>query len=912
MKKINIPITETFLLRVAELIIEKHKSSESNDFSNDIVVLPGSRAGRRLLELLCENATKSTSLFSPPQFLTPGKFCELLIETDNLATDIEEIFAWNLALQTENNALNILMNRTVSENFNFFPLSITIRQIYNELAGDLIFFDDVVKIVAENEREVERWTALSQIYNSYLEILNSKKLTDKATAINKFLVSDNKIKNLKNFNSLDNIFVVGIVDMFARFRATINSLQEKVTIFSYGIVDWFDDEGGLMPDISFECLDKNVLEKIKFSGTVSDQAKDVVNFLNELELDYSCRDIIISAPDENIRQPLQQQLTNSKLKSHDSIGNIFSQSELGILLKTISDYLNEKSVKNFLKIIYHPAIQNFVFDDNNQFSDFTKNLIKFASDHVIDEIESEMFNKNSELKEKIEEVESLFSTFNKKTTTKICVEKINNVLVKIYEKINPITSDNYLNSLENQPSFHLDAIKKWNELSDRILSSAIEIKDKKNVAQTIKIMLLLLASEKLAPETETDTIDLLGWLEVPLDDAPVVILTGMNEGIVPESQTSHLFLPNSLRTKLGVQNNSKRFNRDRYYLRTIIESAENFLITAGKFSAAQDPLLPSRLLLDVSEIEQAKLLQKFCKMKIEKVQEISSINFSNCKISSDENIFLSEKATELAVTKFKTYLNCPYQFYLKQEKKFPSDELHRELPAYEFGNIVHKVLEIFGESQLSNSENFHEIQTFLKKLVDDEIEKRFGKNPHPAILLQTDSMISRLNVFAFKQVEIAKLGWEIVDTEKKFEFELDGYKINGKIDRIDKLHTQKFIIDYKTGKVHGENIHRDHYNSKKEKWIDLQLPLYAFWGREIFNKLPEVGYFAISKKTSEIGLFKYKLDDATIDDAIKTAKEIFEKINSNDKDIFKRTDDYKNCIYCDYKKLCNRDAEAKY
>jgi len=707
------------------------------------------------------------------------------------------------------------------------------------------------------------------------------------------LHSENKIKNLKGFNSLDNIFVVGIVDMFARFRTAIKSLQEKVTIISYGEIDWFDDEGGLLPDISFENLDKEILNKIKFGGTVSDQAKDAVKFLNELEIEYSCRDIIVSAPDENIRQPLQQQLTESKLKSHDSVGNIFSQSELGILLKTVSDYLSEKSVRNFLKIIYHPAIQNFIFEDNDQFSDFSKNLIKFASAHIIDEIDSEMFSKNSELKEKIDDLNSLFSTFDKKNSTKICVEKINKVLVEIYEKTDPINSDNYLNSLEKQSKFHLDAIKKWSELTERILSSAIEI-------------------EKLAPETETDTIDLLGWLEVPLDDAPVVILTGMNEGIVPESQTSHLFLPNSLRAKLEIQNNSRRFNRDRYYLRTIIETAENILITAGKFSSAQDPLLPSRLLLDVSELEQAKLLQKFCKMKTEKIQEISSNNLSNCKISTDENIFLSEKVDKLAVTKFKTYLNCPYQFYLKQEKKFPSDELHRELPAYEFGNIVHKVLEIFGESQLSNSENFHEIQTFLKKLVDDEIEKRFGKNPHPAILLQTDSMISRLNVFAFKQVEIAKLGWEIIDTEKKFEFELDGYKINGKIDRIDELHTQKFIIDYKTGKINGGNIHTDHYNSKKEKWKDLQLPLYAFWGREIFKKLPEVGYFAISKKTSEIGLFKYELDDAIIDDAIKTAKEILKKINSNDKDIFKRTDNYYNCTYCDYKKICNRDAEAKY
>jgi len=909
MKNIFIPITEPCLQRVADLIIERHNPNKSNDFSNDIVVLPGSRSGRRLLELLCEKTAKSSSLFSPPQFLTPGRFCEMFIdadssETNRIATDVEEIFAWILAMQTDDEPLNVLLNRTISENYNYLPLAIEIRQIYNELAGDLIFFDDVLKIVAENEREMERWTALSQIYKSYLNILDAKKLADKANAISLILNSNKKINCLEKFSSLDNIFVVGIVDMFDRFRCAIKYLTENVNIISYGEIEWFDDQGGLLPDISFEKLDEKILGNIRFGGTVADQAKEVINFLNELEPEYSCSDIIVSAPDENIRQPLQQQLAELNLKSHDSVGNIFSQSELGILLKIVSDYLNEKSLENFLKLISHPVIQNYFFENNDLFYAFTKKLIKFASEHIIDEMGSEMFNKNSELKEKIDEIESIFSSFHKKTTIKNCLEKINIALVEIYEKVSPITSSNYLNSLEKQPAFHLEAIKKWNELSERILSSAIEIKDKKNTAQTIKLMLQLIINEKLAPETETDTIDLLGWLEVPLDDAPVIILTGMNEGIVPESQTSHLFLPNNLRVKLGIQNNSKRFNRDRYYFRTVVENADNFLITAGKFSAAQDPLLPSRLLLDVSETEQALLLQKFCKMKTEEIQEISSNNSSICKISSDEDIFLSEKVTELAVTKFKTYLNCPYQFYLKQEKKFPSDELHRELPAYEFGNIVHKVLEIFGKSLLAKSDNFREIQLFLKKLVEEEIEKRFGENPHPAILLQEDSMISRLNVFAFKQAERAKLGWEIIDTEEQLEIKFDDYKIKGKIDRIDALHTQKYIIDYKTGEVT--------INKKNENLKDLQLPLYAFWGREKFGKLPEVGYFFISKKTNEIGLNKYELNDEIIDTAFKTAKEIFIKINSKGKDIFKRTDDYKNCLYCNYKKICNRDVEINF
>ena len=323
-------------------------------------------------------------------------------------------------------------------------------------------------------------------------------------------------------------------------------------------------------------------------------------------------------------------------------------------------------------------------------------------------------------------------------------------------------------------------------------------------------------------------------------------------------------------------------------------------------------MLPSRLLLNVPETKQAELLQSFCKITTNEIRKISDNNLCSYKISNDEDIFLSKEATELAVTKFKTYLSCPYQFYLKQEKIFSTADLPREMPAFEYGNIVHKVLDLFGKSELSKCENFFKIQTFLKKLVDEEIEKRFGKNPHPAVLIQKDSIVGRLNIFAVKQVEIAKRGWEIIDTEKELKIDLDDFKINGKIDRIDSFHTQKYIIDYKTGKINDNKPELEHYDTKKGKWKDLQLPLYAYWGRKTYEKQPNVGYFAISKNTKDIKLLQYELDELQIEDAVKTAKEIFKKINSQDKDVFKRTDNFKTCAYCDYKKLCNRDEEIQY
>jgi len=921
MKKTTIPIAEPFLLQVADLIIKHHNSTESYDFSDVMIVLPGSRSGRRLLEILCEKLAIENALFSPPQFLTPGKFCEFLInfpEIDKIASDVEEIFAWILALENENEALKTLLNKPVVENYNYLPFAIAIRQIYNELAGDLIFFDNVAKITHDNGRETERWLALHEIYKAYFKILESNGIIDKTSAITKALqpttCSESEaargkiVESLETFKHTNNIYVVGVVDMFERFRAALNCLSDKITIISHGEKEWFDDEGGLCPDINVKNTD-DLSDKVKFCESYSEQSAEIVNFLRGLEKDkYSCRDIVISAPDDDIRRPLKQHLTEAEVPTHDSIGSIFGQTELGILLKSLTDYLNEKTVKTFLNLICHPVIERYIFRSEEEFAIFIKYFQRFASEHILELTDSKMFNEKPEQKEIIVKIENLIAPLCEKSTIKKSVENINELLSEIYN----INKNDQPAAYPAIPMFHLEAIKKWRELSDRILSSGIEIKEKSDSTKTIKLMCQLLSGEKLAPIAEKEAVDIIGWLEVPLEDAPIVVLTGMNEGIVPESRLSHVFLPNSLRKSLGIQNDSSRLNRDRYYLRTIVESAEKILITAGKYSANQDPLLPSRLLLDVSEKNQAKLFERFYKPtdKTSETDRIIQTDGFELTGSSELELSLDEEINELAVTRFKDFIECPYRFYLKQKNIYPCKELTKEMPASQFGTVVHNVLEQFGKSKLANSEDPNIIRSKLKELLDKGIERKFGENPHPAVLIQRDSMLKRLNVLAEKQAKRAKNGWKIKETEKEIIIELAEYKIKGKIDRIDEKMTQKCIIDYKTGEV--KNVKSEHYN-KNTGWINLQLPLYAYWGKKNNNeKIPVTAYFSIQKDTSEIKLLEYEWSEEEIDEAVEEAVNIFKKINSGDKNTFKRTDNMKNCSFCDYKKLCNRDVEINY
>src|SRR5690606_26240689 len=110
---------------------------------------------------------------------------------------------------------------------------------------------------------------------------------------------------------------------------------------------------------------------------------------------------------------------------------------------------------------------------------------------------------------------------------------------------------------------------------------------------------------------DRDAVELLGWLELRLDDAPVAVITGFNEPFLPESVNAHPFLPNSLRERLGLVGNSRRFARDAYELTALVHSRERLRVIAGRRSATGDPLRPSRLAFAVEGETLARRVEQF-------------------------------------------------------------------------------------------------------------------------------------------------------------------------------------------------------------------------------------------------------------------------------------------------------------
>ena len=198
--------------------------------------------------------------------------------------------------------------------------------------------------------------------------------------------------------------------------------------------------------------------------------------------------------------------------------------------------------------------------------------------------------------------------------------------------------------------------------------------------EAMRLVLRQVDGETIPPPPDHGAIEMLGWLELPLDDAPALVVTGLNEGSVPASLNSDLFLPNQLRRALGIEDNDRRYARDAYALSVLAASREKLRLIAGRRSADGDPLLPSRLLFACDDPTMARRVMAFFSAKRTPdgasplaegrrshrfADKATAARAGAVRLEVPRPKRLSAPITSMRVTEFKDYLGCPYRYYLR-------------------------------------------------------------------------------------------------------------------------------------------------------------------------------------------------------------------------------------------------------
>lgn len=906
------------------------------DMRDVIIVLPSGLAKRRLQELLAlramgaraglESEVVGRKVMYPPQIVTVGQLPEeLYVAKFPFASDLLQVLTWVSALQkTDVELLQriVPVPPPLTASDQWLELGKLISTVHRELASDRLDFN-AVAVALGNHPEAPRWQAMSRVQEAYLKQLDGLELWDIQTAR---LIS----LEFREPQTTKQILVVGAVDLNKTQRGFLEAVASQVEIWiaaPQSHAAMFDAFGCL----NSEQWQDSVLELpddcLLVGNSPADQAELTAACLAELGDRYHTRDVTIGIPDATLVPTLQHQLSMCAVTARNGAGTPLSQSEPASLLSLIGKYVQQRSFSSFAALVRHPAIGNVLQTqrvgthrpERRGAIDLPDNwLAEF--DHYCQEVLPRTID--DYVNEKVDGAHVY--TLVTGAVTK-WLSKLGSRSLPLSQWVQPLLQvlrsayDGQLCDLDHaseQPIYN--AAQQVSALIVGLRDIPDELEPRMTVGELID-WLLRSTSGKLVPEPSNEAaIEMLGWLELSLDDAPVLILTGVHDGVVPESVNADAFLPNQLRCQLGMMDNRRRYARDMYCMQVILHARKHLRIVVGKADHQGDPLVPSRLLLACGLADlPSRVLQLVADESIDvlppTVQRWQPVAGAS-RLTVPEPVAGVVPAT-VSVTAMRDFLACPYRFYLKHVLRL-SEEIDSdvELDARKFGILLHDSLSMMGKNPVSTSTDPGEIEDFLINQLHIVATDKFGPNPPAGVLIQIEQAEMRLRAFAPKQAQRAAEGWVVKFVEQgveskdnlRFGVGKDTMPLIGRIDRID-YHPgmNKWAIwDYKTSET-AKNPVTVHW-SEKEGWKDLQLPLYRHLGEKMgVRGEPDVGYITLPKQAHGVAFVTADFGDTLLKDADRLAHQTVAKIRRGEY----WPEHLEVVHFDDYARICQSDVQ---
>ncbi|NNK72322.1 MAG: PD-(D/E)XK nuclease family protein, partial [Flavobacteriaceae bacterium] len=338
-------------------------------------------------------------------------------------------------------------------------------------------------------------------------------------------------------------------------------------------------------------------------------------------------------------------------------------------------------------------------------------------------------------------------------------------------------------------------------------------------------------------------LQIMGMLESRTLDFETVIITSVNEGILPSGQSAQSFIPYDLKKEYGLPTSREKDAVYAYHFYRLIQRAKTVYLLYNTEPDVLNGGEMSRFITQLEvdgfhdvrhEIIQPKLPQLFEHEKlVKKGPEIIS------KIKSLYEYGISPSA-------LLQYVRNPIDFYAKYIVGIEEAEQVEEIVAANtLGTVIHetlrelykpfldKVLTIKGleDAKIKSSKLIlHQFKTYYKEgdlkrgknLIILEIAKQYVSK-----LIDQD----KLSIEAGNKIKL--LG---VEKSIKCSVRIKGvpFKINlkGQIDRIDDFNGTTRVIDYKTGQVSSDQVEivewADLISDYKASGKSFQVLMYAF------------------------------------------------------------------------------------
>ena len=898
------------LARAAERIMGSAEGPE--DLGDLVIAVPGARAGRGLARELREQAwARGWSGYFAPQITTPGGLVDQLLPLEGAPADrTTRTLVWERALvRTRPEMLVRILSRPPAraDRAAWWRVADQLRHLHSELSQ---WGHDFAGVRARLEGhascpagEVRRWEALTEIQAAWRQEMEALGLVDPHEGRARALEAGRVARGTR-------VVLVGVLEMNLLLRRALAALDEAPRVLVLAPEDaaeGFGELGTLRTERWAEAEVELPLDRWHVVGTPDEQARLALTLVARAAPDHA-GEVTVGVPDEEVVPFLSRRFGAAGVHARSAAGTPLGLTAPVRLVAALEAFARVRSAENAASLVRHADLEGWL--RRRLQHDPVARLDGFRPEHLPRALEPGELDLPGRVRsardvrpllEALSEVGGpLFS--DQAAPLADQVEALRALLLEVYGE-----HPRLLAAERDESARHLEvALRRLGAAMDALQQVPEEVARAAAPADALRLVLRSVASAAVPDPAGSEgqaTVELLGWLELLLDRAPHLVLTGFNETKVPEPSTRDPFLPDSVRTLLGLEDDARRTARDVYTLSALMGSKRSVQLISGRLNRDSDPLFPSRLAFRSGGADVAERVQHALRPRA-----FAPVEAGDRDVTAEVPPIVAapEPQDRFAVTAFKAYLDSPLLYYVQRVLRLEAvDDRAGELDALRFGTLAHDVLEDLGRDEaLRVSEDLGEVEAFLEGRLDRHAAQRFPAAVMPAVQVQLDQLRLRLASFARWHVGEVRAGWRIRYAEWSPEGDVEAGRagcarldmgageapawIRGKIDRIEQ-HAETGlwrVLDYKTS--HKSNDPAKVHRKKGGEWRDLQLPLYAHMVEPLVGKgvVPGLGYVNLPGDGTQVEL---KLVDGKaawgredIDDALECARGVVRGVRAGD------------------------------
>ncbi|GAA4801413.1 PD-(D/E)XK nuclease family protein [Litoribaculum gwangyangense] len=814
----------TFIFDVLQDLKNNNKNLSELTF-----ILPSKRAGLFLKHQL-HIITKQT-IFSP-EILSIEEFVEVLSQLKTI-TNTELLFEFY-------NTYKEITKKEDRDTFeSFSKWAQILLQDFNEIDRYLIPQEKIFNYLSaiqdlkhwsleENKTDFVKkylsfWNKLHKYYNQFTKSLIGKKLgyqgliyREAVSSLEDYIQNNSKKQHVfLGFNALNTAEETIIQELLQNDMATIfwdtdavftNNpnhdaalfirQHKKWPFFKNHPFNWITEYYSKPKNISVYGIPKNI-----------GQAKHMGSLLSNLQKNNpSLQNTAIVLSDENLLIPVLNSLPKSIIALNITMGFPLKSIPLATLFEALF-HLHKTSnsfyYKDVIKILSHQFIKPLLNINGN---DLSAKIIE-----TIDANNLVYLNKGRILEITNEEASHilhlLFSDWYNSIET--CLKNCQELIVSI---------KNYLEKDKPRHLLALEYTFRFHELFNELIRLNSEYNHISDISSLHNVYKDILNNNSLDFQGEPlQGLQIMGMLESRVLDFENVIISSVNEGILPSGKSNNSFIPFDLKLENNLPTYKEKDAVYTYHFYHLLQRAKNIFIL---YNTEADVLTGGEKSRFITQLELEGIHHINHQIVTPKVPIIQT----HLNIVRKTDTLLKEiiplANVGFSPSSLTNYIRNPIDFYYQKILKIKEhNDVEETVAANTLGTVVHNTLEDFYkplEGQFLTPKTIKKLKFKIEETVTYHFKNEYkegdinkGKN---LIIFE----IAKRYVSNFLDLEIKNLeaGDEIkilaIETENTILLDIPELnfpvKLKGKVDRVDIYNGTTRIIDYKTGSVQQNQV----------------------------------------------------------------------------------------------------------